>query len=64
MIDLRSIVEEHVVVLLSDTHHEVKRALLENVHPLCEFFGPQKTHDVVLTHMITFLNERDWQLRW
>ena len=31
---------------------------------LCVFFGRQKANDVLLSHIITFLNDKtDWQLR-
>ena len=41
----------------------VKRALLHNISALCIFLGRQKTNDVILSHMITYLNDRDWLLR-
>ena len=41
----------------------VKRAVLHNISALCIFLGRQKTNDVVLSHMITYLNDRDWLLR-
>ncbi|GLE05701.1 hypothetical protein PINS_up014747 [Pythium insidiosum] len=41
----------------------VKRALLVNITQLCIFFGRERTLDVVLPQLITFLNDRDWELR-
>ena len=41
----------------------VKRAVLHNISALCIFLGRQKTNDVILSHMITYLNDRDWLLR-
>ncbi|EQC25017.1 VPS15 protein kinase [Saprolegnia diclina VS20] len=41
----------------------VKRALLHDITRLCIFFGRERTLDVVLPQLITFLNDRDWQLR-
>ena len=41
----------------------VKRAAISDVASLCVFFGRQKTNDLLLSHMITYLNDRDWQLR-
>lgn len=41
----------------------VKRAVLYNISALCIFLGRQKTNDVILSHMITYLNDRDWLLR-
>lgn len=31
---------------------------------LCSFLGRQTTNDLLLSHMITYLNDRDWALRW
>ena len=37
----------------------MKRALVENgITRLCIFFGRQKANEVVLSHMITFLNDK------
>ncbi|KDO29848.1 hypothetical protein SPRG_04931 [Saprolegnia parasitica CBS 223.65] len=41
----------------------VKRALLHDITRLCIFFGRERTLDVVLPQLITFLNDRDWELR-
>lgn len=41
----------------------VKRAVLHNISALCIFLGRQRTNDVILSHMITYLNDRDWLLR-
>ncbi|XP_031568622.1 phosphoinositide 3-kinase regulatory subunit 4-like [Actinia tenebrosa] len=62
---LHEIIQRKVVTLLSDPENIVKRTLLENgITRLCVFFGRQKANDVLLSHMITFLNDKyDWQLR-
>ncbi|CAI5745443.1 unnamed protein product [Peronospora destructor] len=41
----------------------VKRALLVDITRLCVFFGQERTLDVVLPQLITFLNDPDWELR-
>jgi serine/threonine protein kinase len=41
----------------------VKRALLLDITRLCLFFGRERTLDVVLPQLITFLNDRDNGLR-
>uniref|UniRef100_M4BGW9 non-specific serine/threonine protein kinase n=1 Tax=Hyaloperonospora arabidopsidis (strain Emoy2) TaxID=559515 RepID=M4BGW9_HYAAE len=41
----------------------VKRALLIDITRLCVFFGQERTLDVVLPQLITFLNDPDWELR-
>ncbi|XP_077453778.1 phosphoinositide 3-kinase regulatory subunit 4 [Stigmatopora argus] len=62
---LHEMVQQKVVTLLSDSENVVKRSLMENgITRLCVFFGRQKANDVLLSHMITFLNDKnDWHLR-
>lgn len=50
-----------VSVLLTDSENSVRRALLntpESCANLCEFFGAQKTNEVIFSHIITFLNDK------
>lgn len=61
--DLQSAIEEQIRTLLIDTDSSVKRALLSDMTSLCIFFGKQRVDDVLLSHMITYLNGRDWMLR-
>ncbi|CAH1773990.1 unnamed protein product [Owenia fusiformis] len=58
-------VQQKVVQLLSDPDNIVKETLLQNgITQLCVFFGRQKANDVLLSHMITFLNDKfDWHIR-
>lgn len=62
---LHEMVQQKVVTLLSDPENMVKQSLLDNgITRLCVFFGRQKANDVLLSHMITFLNDKnDWHLR-
>lgn len=62
---LHDMIQHKVVTLLSDPASIVKQTLLGNgITRLCVFFGRQKANDVLLSHMITFLNNKeDWQLR-
>lgn len=62
--DLQSIMQEQLSSLLTDSSSVVKRAVLHNMSSLCIFLGRQKTNDVLLMHMITYLNDRDWLLRF
>ena len=62
--DLHGVIQEQLVTLLFDSSSTVKRAILYNISELCVFFGRQKTNDVLLSHVITYLNDRDWMLRW
>ncbi|KAJ3330622.1 Serine/threonine-protein kinase [Blyttiomyces sp. JEL0837] len=61
--DLHELVQEEVVALLIDSNPYVKRCLLSDMPRLCIFFGRQRANDVLLSHMITYLNDPDWQLR-
>lgn len=42
----------------------VKRALLADIMRLCTFFGQEATMDKLLTQLLTFLNDQDWELRY
>lgn len=64
MEELRDAVQEQLSqLLLTDNEPAVRRAILTSVVPLCFFFGRSKSADVLLSHMVTCLNEMDWQLR-
>ncbi|KAG9040843.1 Serine/threonine-protein kinase [Tulasnella sp. UAMH 9824] len=62
--ELHALIQDQLVTLLFDPSSAVKRAALINISTLCMFFGRQITNEVLLSHMITYLNDRDWQLRW
>lgn len=49
--------------LLTDHSPSVKSSLVTNILPLCEFFGIDKSNDFILPHLITYLNDLDYQLR-
>ena len=55
--------EAHTKALLTDPDASVRRAILGSVSSLCVFFGSPKANDVVLSHLNTYLNDRDWQLK-
>ncbi|KAJ3044348.1 Serine/threonine-protein kinase, partial [Rhizophlyctis rosea] len=61
--DLQESIQEEVIQLLIDPDPLVKRALLGEMSRLCIFFGRQRANDVLLSHMITYLNDLDWGLR-
>jgi phosphoinositide-3-kinase regulatory subunit 4 len=58
-----AIIELVVQLLLADPVSSVRRALVHNIAPLCIFLGRDTAADVLLSHMVTFLNDRDWLLR-
>ncbi|TDL19537.1 ARM repeat-containing protein [Rickenella mellea] len=64
MEDLQRHIQDQLSELLMDKSSVVKRAVLHDISALCIFFGRQKTNDVLLSHMITYLNDRDWLLRF
>ncbi|OAP64816.1 hypothetical protein AYL99_00788 [Fonsecaea erecta] len=55
--------EESTVALITDPEASVRRALLGSISRLCVFFGSQQSSDVILTHLNTYLNDKDWILR-
>lgn len=60
---LDSYFERLAVTLLTDSSTLVKIALVKNILPLCIFFGVDKTNDVILPHLISYLNDTDFELR-
>ncbi|KAI8460705.1 VPS15 protein kinase [Phakopsora pachyrhizi] len=55
--------QEIVVSLLTDSSSTTKRSLLTSLPDLANFFGRTKTNDILLSHLLTYLNENDWMLR-
>jgi len=55
--------EAHAKALLTDSDPSVRRAFLGSVSSLCVFFGSTKASDVILSHLNTYLNDRDWMLK-
>ncbi|XP_065349993.1 phosphoinositide 3-kinase regulatory subunit 4 [Cloeon dipterum] len=57
---LTEMIQHTVERLLKDPDNLVRQTLLENgITRLCVFFGKQRAHDILLSHMVTFLNERE-----
>ncbi|KAG8181600.1 hypothetical protein JTE90_017721 [Oedothorax gibbosus] len=57
---LQELIQQSVTTLLSDPVNAVKQTLLERgIRRLCVFFGRQKGNDVLLSHMITYLNDKE-----
>jgi hypothetical protein len=64
MAELHEVVIELVVQLLhAEPNSSVRRALVHSIAPLCIFFGRETAADVLLSHIVTFLNDRDWLVR-
>ncbi|KAG8527592.1 uncharacterized protein KY384_007745 [Bacidia gigantensis] len=62
-IDLLEYFETHTKALLTDKNASVRRALLRSVARLCVFFGSSRANDVILSHLNTYLNDKDWILK-
>ncbi|XP_050100753.1 phosphoinositide 3-kinase regulatory subunit 4 [Anopheles aquasalis] len=57
---LHEMLHQTVLALLTDSQSAVKQTLMESgITKLCVFFGRQKANDVILSHMITFLNDKE-----
>lgn len=61
--EIQYVVGEHASILLVDSSSDVKRNVLADISDLCLFFGRQRSSETVLSHIMTYLNDRDWQLR-
>jgi phosphoinositide-3-kinase regulatory subunit 4 len=61
---LRKTVLELVISMLTIGGSKVKRCLLTDITRLCIFMGRRLVNDALLLHLITVLNDRDWQLKW
>ncbi|PYI23700.1 protein kinase [Aspergillus violaceofuscus CBS 115571] len=62
-VDLLEYFEAHTKAMLTDGDASVRRAFLGSVSELCVFFGNLKTNEVILSHLNTYLNDRDWILK-
>ena len=61
--DLLGHFEAHTKALLTDSSARVRRAFLGSVSSLCVFFGSSRANDVILSHLNTYLNDKDWILK-
>ena len=61
--DLLEHFEVHTKALLTESNASVRRAFLGSVSSLCVFFGSSKANDVILSHLNTYLNDKDWMLK-
>ncbi|CAG9829186.1 unnamed protein product [Diabrotica balteata] len=57
---LHEMISQTVSALLTDTQSIVKQTLMDSgITKLCVFFGKTKANDVLFSHMITFLNDKE-----
>ena len=59
---LFGVLENHTKQLVEDPDVYVRRAFLASVPELCMFFQ-EHSNDILLTHLNTYLNDRDWTLK-
>lgn len=58
--DLHEMLASTVMSLLTDSQSVVRQTLMESgIVKLCVFFGSQKANDIILSHVITFLNDKE-----
>lgn len=62
-VDLLDFFEVHTKALLTDSDVSVRRAFLGSVSRLCVFFGNPRANEVILSHLNTYLNDKDWILK-
>ncbi|EHK98586.1 putative Serine/threonine-protein kinase ppk19 [Glarea lozoyensis 74030] len=55
--------EAHTKSLITDPDTSVKQAFLGSVPELCMFFGTADSNDIILSHLNTYLNDRNWILK-
>lgn len=63
MTELVDVFQAPLDALLTDPSPMVKLSLLDGITTLCIFLGKAKTNDIILSHMITYLNDTSWILR-
>lgn len=61
--ELSSHFEAHTKALLTDSDPSVRRAFLGSVSSLCVFLGSSKANEIVISHLNTYLNDKDWMLK-
>ncbi|KAK6203410.1 uncharacterized protein RJT21DRAFT_119569 [Scheffersomyces amazonensis] len=49
--------------ILIDKNPEVRISLINNILPLCQYFGVDKTNDIILPHLISYLNDSNYRIR-
>ncbi|TVY84291.1 Serine/threonine-protein kinase ppk19 [Lachnellula suecica] len=61
--EIIEVFENHTKALITDSDSAVKRAFLGSVPELCMFFGTADSNDIILSHLNTYLNDRNWMLK-
>jgi len=61
--ELQDLILKLLIEMLTQSGSKVKRSLLADITRLCLFMGRERVNNELLPHLITVLNDRDWQLR-
>ncbi|GMM30983.1 ubiquitin-binding serine/threonine protein kinase [Martiniozyma asiatica (nom. inval.)] len=61
--DVEDQFEQLTIQILTDTDSSIRIAVMKNILPLCSFFGKDKSNDVILSHLITYLNDKNPQIK-
>lgn len=61
--ECQEIILKIVIDLLSSGSPAIKRALLGSLTKLCIIIGKRRVNNELLPHLITVLNEKEWQCR-
>lgn len=56
---IAALVGSSIHLLLTDSDNTVRRAVLENADELCAVLRKQGTNEIVLSHVITYLNDKN-----
>jgi phosphoinositide-3-kinase regulatory subunit 4 len=62
--DIKDFFVDELKILLLDSDILVKLTLLKEIPQFFVFLGRQLANDVLLSHIITYLNDPSWELRW
>lgn len=49
--------------LLTEANVNVRISFIGHILPLCQYFGVDRTNDIILPHLITYLNDSNYHLR-
>lgn len=60
---LRHDAQAQLLLLLADDEPSVRRATLQHWAPVCTLLGPERVETYVMSHLLTYFNHTDWELR-
>ncbi|WFD01244.1 non-specific serine/threonine protein kinase [Malassezia yamatoensis] len=60
---LRYVAQEQTLLLLADNHTDVRRAIIQDFKSVCVLLGTDRVENSIMTHLLTYFNDPDWELR-